>query len=85
MNGKLRKELVNSQFESLIKQILDHKILNFWDANLTDSNMYEGNCFDIFGLEIGSISPNLISANINNNRSTMLHLLMQIRDVKHNL
>ena len=60
-------------------------MLNYWDGSLGVADLFEGNCFDIFALDTGNVIPNPFSANIHNNRSTMLHLLMQIRDVKRNL
>jgi len=35
INGKSKAELLNGQFEVLARLLLDHRLLTFWDANLT--------------------------------------------------
>ena len=49
------------------------------------TDLFDANCFDIFALEAGNVIQYPLATNIHNIRSTMLHLLMQIRDVKRNL
>lgn len=68
-----------------MKLILDHKLLNYWDGSLGVTDLFDTNCFDIFALEAGNVIQYPLATNIHNIRSTMLHLLMQIRDVKRNL
>ena len=76
---------MGAQFENLLKLMLDHKLFNYWDGSAGVTEILENNCFDIFAMEVNQSSHSLLASNINNNRSTVLHLLMQIRDVKKNL